>query len=121
MTPGVLVNGVDDSELSNRVNGRTERPLCVYDDVHMDPRLKPKNYQIKVSQLPFDISLSKAAYSATGTKPDSKILFLDVNILDSTGAEPYRGGIYIEGERIAHVGSVPDVDIIQSDPEVRMI
>jgi imidazolonepropionase-like amidohydrolase len=48
-------------------------------------------------------------------------LFLDVNILDSTGAEPYRGDVYIEGERIVHVGSVPNVGAIQSDPKVRVI
>jgi imidazolonepropionase-like amidohydrolase len=48
-------------------------------------------------------------------------LFLDVNILDSTGAEPYRGDVYIEGERIVHVGSVPNVGAIQLDPKVRVI
>ena len=44
-----------------------------------------------------------------------------MNILDSTGAEPYRGDVYIEGERLVHVGSVPNVDRIQSDPKVRVI
>jgi imidazolonepropionase-like amidohydrolase len=44
-----------------------------------------------------------------------------VNILDSTGAEPYRGDVYIEGERIAHVGSVLNVARIQSDPKAQVI
>jgi imidazolonepropionase-like amidohydrolase len=48
-------------------------------------------------------------------------LFLDVNILDYTGASPYRGDVYIEGERIVHVGSVPNVGSIQSDSKVRVI
>ena len=56
-----------------------------------------------------------------GTKSDSKILFTDVDILDSTGAEPYHGDVYIEGERIKHVGTVPDVDRLKSDTKVRHI
>ena len=44
-----------------------------------------------------------------------------MNILDSTGAEPYHGDVYIEGERILHVGSVPDVGSVQSNPKVRVI
>ena len=50
-----------------------------HDHVQWDPSLKPKNYTIK------------------GTNPDSKVLFRDVNILDSTGADAYRGDVYIEG------------------------
>jgi predicted amidohydrolase YtcJ len=57
----------------------------------------------------------------TGTDSDSKILFLDVNILDSTGADPYRGDVYIEGERIVHVGSVPGVAELQLNPKVRVV
>lgn len=48
-------------------------------------------------------------------------MFTDVNILDSTGADPYHGDVYIEGERITHVGSVPDVGRLRSDPKVRHI
>ena len=66
-------------------------------------------------------SLCKAAYRTPGTRPDSKILFLNINVLDSTGAEPYRGDVYIEGERIIYVDSVPDMGSIQSDPKVRII
>ncbi|PYH45566.1 uncharacterized protein BP01DRAFT_44023 [Aspergillus saccharolyticus JOP 1030-1] len=35
-----------------------------------------------------------------------KILFQNVHILDSTGAEPYTGDVLIEGERIVAVGQV---------------
>ncbi len=31
-----------------------------------------------------------------GTCPDFKILFFEVNILDSTGTELYRGDVYVE-------------------------
>jgi imidazolonepropionase-like amidohydrolase len=38
--------------------------------------------------------------------PTEKTLFHDVSILDSTGAEPYRGNVLVEGDRIAAVGTV---------------
>lgn len=43
-----------------------------------------------------------------GTHPESKILFSNVRILDSTGAQPYDGDVLVEGERIRYVGQVPD-------------
>ncbi|KAI9691955.1 MAG: hypothetical protein M1820_009663 [Bogoriella megaspora] len=104
MAPGLLHdNGAD--RLTNGVpNGiPSSRKTFPHDDVHFDPSLKPKNYQIKV------------------TSPDSKILFQDVNILDSTGSEPYRGDVFIQGERIRYVGAVPNVSILASDPSVRVI
>lgn len=36
---------------------------------------------------------------------DTIVAFIDVNILDSTGAAPYRGDVLIKGERIISVGS----------------
>lgn len=51
MAPGVLVNGIHDDHTPNGVNGHTERKLGVYDDVHFDPKLKPKNYQIKGTDI----------------------------------------------------------------------
>ena len=45
----------------------------------------------------FDKSLTPKKYEIKGTKPDSKILFTDVNIIDSTGADAFRGDVYIEG------------------------
>lgn len=43
-------------------------------------------------------------------KPDdpAKILFKNVNILDSTGREPYLGDVLVEGERIVQVGKVAE-------------
>ena len=79
MAPGILVNG-DGAHAPN--DYPSKRKLNAHDDVHFDPKLQPKRYTI------------------AGTRPDSKILFVDVNILDSTGADPYPGDVYIEGERI---------------------
>lgn len=55
------------------------RNIAYIDNVKFDANLKPKDYQM------------------LGTHPDSKVLFLDVNILDSTGKDPYRGDVLIEG------------------------
>ena len=38
--------------------------------------------------------------------PNSKILFRDVSILDSTGADPYPGDVLVENDRITTVGAV---------------
>ncbi|KAI9818747.1 MAG: hypothetical protein M1827_007567 [Pycnora praestabilis] len=38
----------------------------------------------------------------------NKILFKNVNIIDSTGKEPYLGDVLIDGERITKVGKVND-------------
>jgi len=51
-----------------------------HESVHFDPSLQPKKYHIK------------------GTDADSKVLFRNVNILDSTGRDPFKGDVYIEGE-----------------------
>lgn len=36
----------------------------------------------------------------------SKVLFRNVRILDSTGADPYPGDVLVEDDRIAAVGQV---------------
>lgn len=51
-----------------------------HDLVQFDPSLRPKDYSIK------------------GTDPGSKVLIREVNIIDSTGAPPFRGDVYIEGK-----------------------
>ena len=61
-------------------NGHKVDTLNPHDLVQFDLSLKPKNYQIK------------------GTQAGSKVLFRDVNILDSTGRDPTRGDVYIEGK-----------------------
>jgi imidazolonepropionase-like amidohydrolase len=65
--------------------------------------------------------LHESANEEVGTRAESKVLFLDVNILDSTGREPYHGDVLIEGEKISHVGTVPNVDQLKSDSQVRTI
>lgn len=103
MAPGILVNG--DMETSNGFSGHrlSGRKLNPQDDLHFDQKLKPKTYHIE------------------GTRPDSKLLFLDVNILDSTGVDPYHGDVYIEGERIVSVGTVPRAEELRKDSRVRVI
>ncbi|KAG0638209.1 hypothetical protein HOY80DRAFT_923177 [Tuber brumale] len=64
--------------------------------------LQPKNYEI------------------AGTHPDSRILFRDVRILDSTGREPYPGDVLIKGERIVEVGTVSNIESLIRDPTVRV-
>ncbi|KAL3470431.1 hypothetical protein BJX99DRAFT_264238 [Aspergillus californicus] len=74
-----------------------------HDALRFDPNLKPKTYNI------------------AGTPPDSKILYLDVNIIDSTGREPYRGDVLIHGQRFSAVGTVPNITTLLHDPKVRTI
>lgn len=57
----------------------------------------PRNVKY-IEDLKFDDSLRPKKYEIQGTHPDSKILILDVSILDSTGKEPYRGDVLIEGK-----------------------
>lgn len=81
---GVMTNGVNGGAKGNNgfnrqgsyANVDTMNPQ---DQVHFDPSLQPKKYHIK------------------GTDPNSKVLFRDVNILDSTGKDPFKGDVYIEG------------------------
>lgn len=77
MAPGILTNG--DSGSNGWPNHSSKRNLNPHDDLRFEAKLKPKSYHME------------------GTRPDSKVLFLDVNILDSTGADAYRGDVYIEG------------------------
>ena len=41
------MNGVHDDNTPSGINGHAERKLGVYDDVHFDPKLTPKKYQMK--------------------------------------------------------------------------
>lgn len=94
--------------LANGSDGPNGRKLGVYDDVVFDPSLKPKPYHIK-GEVEHNLSKAQSFWLTTpGTPADSRILFQDVNILDSTGADPYRGDVFVEGERFKHVGVVPE-------------
>lgn len=56
----------------------------------------PRNIET-IDAVEFAANLQPPEYTILGTHEKSKILFLDVQILDSTGAEPYRGDVLIEG------------------------
>ncbi|KAJ5408182.1 hypothetical protein N7509_002065 [Penicillium cosmopolitanum] len=73
-----------------------------------------------VDQLDFDSDLQPVKYEIAGTAPSSKILVLDVEILEATGREPYRGDVLIAGQRFAHVGKVPNKEALLADSSVRV-
>ncbi|KAI1640575.1 hypothetical protein F4809DRAFT_396579 [Biscogniauxia mediterranea] len=79
------------------------RNVASIDALAFDPKHRPKSYNIK------------------GTSPDSRILFTDVRILDSSGRTPYMGDVLIEGQRYAAVGVVPNKENLLKDPKVRVI
>ena len=56
----------------------------------------PRNVEF-IGNLKLDPKLQPKKYELEGTHSSSLILFLDVNILDSTGRKPYRGDVLIEG------------------------
>jgi hypothetical protein len=56
----------------------------------------PKNIEF-INNLKLDKKLQPKEYNIEGTHQGSKILFKNVNILESTGREPYRGDVLIEG------------------------
>jgi imidazolonepropionase-like amidohydrolase len=97
-----MINGMNGQPTNGLPKGNVDT-MNPHEHVHFDPSLAPKKYDIK------------------GTDPNSKILFRNVNILDSTGRDPFKGDVYIEGERIKYVGSVPDVDNLAKDSNVRTI
>lgn len=72
---GMMVNGMNGHSNGDHGTGGKVDTMNPHDCVQWDPSLKPKNYTIK------------------GTDPDSKVLFRDVNILDSTGADPFKGDV----------------------------
>jgi hypothetical protein len=73
-----------------------------------------------IDVIQFDKSLQPKKYELLGTHPESKILFTNVNILDSTGRDPYPGDVLIEGEKITKVGIVPNAEELKKDPKVRV-
>jgi hypothetical protein len=78
---------------------RREEPPVSWPAVDVAPKPHhglPRNVQA-IHDIEWDKGLQPQSYSIFGTHPESKILFLDVNILDSTGREPYRGDVFIQG------------------------
>lgn len=72
-----------------------------------------------INAVNFDESLQPKDYKILGTHPESRTLFSDVSILDSTGRMPYKGDVFIEGERIVAVGSVPNKAELEKDTKIR--
>lgn len=79
------------------------QPKYAHESLNFEKRLQPKSYTI------------------AGTLPTSKILILDVKIIDSTGRQPYLGDVYIEGERFVAVGLVPNIAELKNKADVRVI
>lgn len=102
---GRMMNGMNGHSSTSSQNGADGKvdTMNPHDYVHFDASLKPKSYHIK------------------GTDANSKVLFRDVNIIDSTGRDPFRGDVYIEAERIKYVGEVPNVSSLENNPAVRTI
>lgn len=101
---------------------RTDDPLPSFSQTSTSSepyRGQPRNIE-NINAINFDKALQPKDYCILGTHPDSKILFTDVNILDSTGREPYHGDVLIEGERISKVGVVPNIEDLKKDPKVRV-
>lgn len=51
-----------------------------------------------IDQLSFDPDLQPKHSEIAGTDTASRILILDVNILEATGREPYRGDVLVASE-----------------------
>ncbi|KAH0175190.1 hypothetical protein KCU67_g367, partial [Aureobasidium melanogenum] len=90
------------NEKPNLIKSTLPRNVQWIEEVSWDPSLQPKEYEIQ------------------GTHPEAMILFLNVNILDSTGREPYIGDVLVEGQRITYVGTVPHAEGLSRDPKVRV-
>ncbi|CAM1504602.1 Fc.00g021930.m01.CDS01 [Cosmosporella sp. VM-42] len=73
-----------------------------------------------IHKLKIDPDLQPTKYEINGTHPETRILFVGVRILDSTGREPYLGDVLIEGEKITAVGDVPQKENLVRDPKVRV-
>ena len=63
----------------------------------LEPYTGPPRNVGWIDAIQFDESLAPPKYEIFGTDPKSKILITDVNILDSTGREPFKGDVLIEG------------------------
>ncbi|KAF0317782.1 amidohydrolase [Colletotrichum asianum] len=74
------------------------RNVAYIDNLKLDPKLQPRDYHIHASNK------------------GSKILFTEVQRLESTGRQPYPGDVLIEDERISHVGTVPRKEELKTDP-----
>ena len=67
-------------------------------DYPFEPYSGPPRNVAFIDNLAFDPKLQPREYHISGTSSTSKILILDVNIVEATGREPYRGDVLIIGE-----------------------
>ena len=67
-------------------------------DYPFEPYSGPPRNVASIDNLAFDPKLQPREYHISGTSSTSKILILDVNIVEATGREPYRGDVLIIGE-----------------------
>ncbi|KAF5872552.1 putative isoaspartyl dipeptidase protein [Botrytis fragariae] len=83
--------------------------------------ITPRNMD-PIASLNFHFSLLPIPYSILGTSPTSKLLFLNITILDSTGRDPFPGDVLICGERISFVGSLSNLERekLLEDPHVQI-
>jgi len=95
-------------------------PPFTTSETNNDPYTGPPRNVDSLNNLAFPPSLKPKTYHIAGTHPESKLLFTNVSILDSTGRDPYPGDVLVEGERISKVGTVPDVEALKADPRVRV-
>ncbi|KAH7411516.1 isoaspartyl dipeptidase-like protein [Cadophora sp. MPI-SDFR-AT-0126] len=101
---------------------RTDDPLPSFSqtDAVREPYVgQPRNIE-NINAISFDKALQPKHYDMLGTHPDSKILFTDIQILDSTGKGPFHGDVLIEGQKITRVGIVPNIESLKQDPRVRV-
>ncbi|OQV03124.1 hypothetical protein CLAIMM_08212 [Cladophialophora immunda] len=102
-------------------------PARIEEDVPWtSPAYQPEPYEgpprnvAYIDAIKFNESVKPPKYEILGTDPNSKVLFLDVNILECTGKPPYRGDVFIQGERIKAVGNVANKDQLLQDPDTRV-
>lgn len=67
-------------------------------DYPLKPYSGPPRNVASIDNLAFDPKLQPREYHMAGTHSTSKILILNVNIIEATGREPYRGDVLIIGK-----------------------
>jgi hypothetical protein len=107
MAPGILTNGWN-GDVSVRT--KASRKSFPYENLRFDPKLQPKKYEIAgmetLSESDAFSNTSKERHNLPRysswmwicrCKVTRCYLPLTSSSLDSTGEEPYRGDVYIEG------------------------
>jgi hypothetical protein len=67
-------------------------------DYPIVPYVGPPRNIAYIEHLSFDPDLQPKHCEISGTDLTSRILILDVDILEATGREPYRGDVLITGK-----------------------